>query len=238
MKDIFYTIFKYKDKESPDTLGLYPERVHTRAFPERRYLWSSRMLVIVATISISINMILGSLLIVMLPQKTARPQVFHLNKDFYTLEQTQPAEKSALALDLIAESYIIEYIKLRYLVTQNKKKDDTRWQENSRFFWLSSADVYNQFNETERKYAAAQRLKGLNRHVLVEWVKPISFGLWQAQFVTYDVYQNKKVEKNVWRAVIRGSFTKVPFVNKADVIKNPYGFVISSFHLSYVGEEK
>ena len=29
MLDIFYTVFKFKEKESPDKLGLYPERDYT-----------------------------------------------------------------------------------------------------------------------------------------------------------------------------------------------------------------
>ena len=59
MFDIFNTVFKYKEKSSPDKLGVYPERVHIKAMPERRYLWSSRVLVIMAVFSICLNMILA-----------------------------------------------------------------------------------------------------------------------------------------------------------------------------------
>ena len=40
MLDIFQTIFKYREKKSPDQLGFYPEKVHVSAMPERRYLWT------------------------------------------------------------------------------------------------------------------------------------------------------------------------------------------------------
>ena len=72
MFDIFHTIFKYKEKESPDVLGLYPERVHVTAMPERRYLWTSRILVIIASMSICINIMLASTIYLLLPQRTER----------------------------------------------------------------------------------------------------------------------------------------------------------------------
>ncbi len=71
MFDIFQTIFKYKEKVTPDKLRFYPEKVHTNAIPERRYLWTSRFLVIFSCISISISMMLASAIYVLLPQRQA-----------------------------------------------------------------------------------------------------------------------------------------------------------------------
>ena len=48
MFDIFRTLFRYKEKESPDELGAFPVQIHVSAFPERRYLWTSRFLVILS----------------------------------------------------------------------------------------------------------------------------------------------------------------------------------------------
>ena len=113
MLDIFYTVFKFKEKESPDKLGLYPERAHTQAMPERRYLWSSRILVILAVISMSITMMLALTIYLMLPQKTVYPRLLQINKYFSQLELVQPAERRILVTDLIAEQHISEYITLR-----------------------------------------------------------------------------------------------------------------------------
>lgn len=238
MKDIFYTVFKYKEKQSPDKLGLYPERVHTAAMPERRYLWSSRMLVIVASISISLNIVLAATFVLLLPQRSASPRLLHVNKDFYNLEQTQPVEKPALATDLLAENDIIDYIKLRYKVTQDYEENNQRWSEYSRFFWLSSPDVFTQFQKTEQEYASMQRQKGLTRRVEVEWVKPLTLGLWQAQFLTYDYFPNKKTVVNTWRANLRVTYKTLKYKTKDDMIKNPYGFVIDSYSLSYAGPKQ
>ena len=76
MFEIFHTIFKYREKESPDKLGLYPERVHVNAMPERRYLWTSRILVILAAISMSINMMLALTVYLLVPQKEKNGRIY------------------------------------------------------------------------------------------------------------------------------------------------------------------
>ena len=127
MFEIFNTIFKYKEKQSPDQLGLYPERVHVEAMPERRYLWTSRVLVILSCLSISFNMMLAATIYLLLPQRTVYPRLFQINKYFSMLEQVQPAEINYPVSDLITEEHITEYIMLRYIVTSDYDELITRW---------------------------------------------------------------------------------------------------------------
>ena len=86
MFDIFNTVFKYKEKSSPDKLGVYPERVHIKAMPERRYLWSSRVLVIMAVFSICLNMILACTIYLLLPQRSSAPRLLFLNSKFNQMQ--------------------------------------------------------------------------------------------------------------------------------------------------------
>ena len=69
MFELFDTLFKYKEKRQKDSLGHYPEKVNVRAFPERRYLWTSRFFVVVSCISLCLSMILGGLIIILIPMK-------------------------------------------------------------------------------------------------------------------------------------------------------------------------
>jgi hypothetical protein len=93
MLDIFQTIFKYKEKRSPDKLGFFPERVHVGAMPERRYLWTSRLLVIVSCMSICLSMILATTIYLLLPQRGAYPRLLQTNRHFSQLELTERQEK-------------------------------------------------------------------------------------------------------------------------------------------------
>lgn len=86
-------LFRFREKKSPDKLGLYPEAVHIDAMPERRYLWTSRILVIVGAISMSVTIMLACTVYLLLPQRGARPRLLQTNKFFSQLENSDPAEK-------------------------------------------------------------------------------------------------------------------------------------------------
>lgn len=238
MLDIFHTVFKYKEKESPDILGLYPERIHTSAMPERRYLWSSRMLVIIACLSINFNLILASTMFLLLPQRSSTPRLLHLNEDFYTLEQTQPAEKPVASTDLIAEQHIDNYIRLRYSIGKDYDKLVAKWKVGSMFYWHSSFGVYQQFSNNELKNTLIQaKNKGLTRDVMIEWTRPLNVGLWQSQFITYEYLPSSPIPSITrWRANVRIAYETIPFETRNDMIKNPFGFVVTNFSLGYKGK--
>lgn len=237
MFDIFHTIFKYKEKESPDILGLYPERVHVPAMPERRYLWTSRVLVILACLSICVNMILASTIYLLLPQRTVRPQLFQINKYFSMLELVQPAEINFPVTDLITEEHITNYIMLRYIITPDYDELVSRWSPGSTIYWYSSAAIFQEFSQNDVKYNIMQfRERSLIRDVEIDWIKPQARGLWQVQFRTLEYSpDDEKPTVTIWRANMRVSYFKIPFSRKSDAINNPFGFVITNFSLGFHG---
>ena len=66
MFNLFYTLVKYKEKAQKDELGYYPEKEDVKAFPERRFLWTSRFFVVVFCLSLCFSMILGGILCLMI----------------------------------------------------------------------------------------------------------------------------------------------------------------------------
>lgn len=237
MLEIFNTVFKYKEKQSPDQLGFYPERVHVNAMPERRYLWTSRILVIFACLSICLNMMLAATIYLLLPQRTVHPQLFQINKYFSMLEQVQPAEINFPVSDLITEQHITEYILLRYLVSSDYDELVTRWSPGSTIYWYSSPAVFREFSENDVAYSVMQfRQKSLQRDVEIDWIKPAAMGLWQVQFRTFDILPNQSEPTvNIWRASMRIVYVKIPFTKREDAIANPFGFIVQNFSLAYLG---
>ena len=145
MNEIFHTVFKYKEKKSPDKLGLYPERVHVDAMPERRYLWTARIFVILSCLSICLSMMFASGIYLLLPQRGARPLLLQVNKYFSVLEPIQPTEKNVPAMNLIAERYIEEYVAQRHIITDDIDELMYRWGKGSTIYWLSTSSVYHAF---------------------------------------------------------------------------------------------
>lgn len=237
MFDIFQTIFKYREKQSPDKLGLYPESVHIDAMPERRYLWTSRLLVIVSCLSISFNMMLAATVYLLLPQRSVYPRLLHINDYFSQLEQTQPAELYISAADLIAEEHIYKYVQLRHTVTTDYDEIKKRWGVFETLYWLSSPIVYKMFEENEATYNISQfRMRGLRREVEIQWIKILATGLWQVQFLTHDYFRDApKPQTHIWRATLRIAYGNPGFRNREDLAKNPYGFIVLNYSLGYLG---
>ncbi len=237
MLDLLRTVFKYKEKQSPDQLGLFPEAIHTSAMPERRYLWSSRLLVVFACLSICLNMILTSSIYLMLPQRSTFPILFKQNHSFSQLDVVDKQEKPIAVVDLLTEAFVEEYINLRHVVTSDYDELMSRWGRGSRFFWTSSRKVYQSFatsdlNSNIRKF----KTRGLVRLVEVEWVKPSSRGFWVSQFITMDYYPGETTPIiNIWRAYLRVFMAPIPYENKSLREQNPFGFLVTNYSLAYVG---
>ena len=237
MLELINTVFKYKEDKSPDKLGRYPEAIHTMAFPERRFLWSARLLVIFSCISICVNLMLISGIYLMVPQRGAYPLVLYQDKIFSQLAVIEKHEKPIAAMDLLTESFIEEYIYMRHAILADYDELMQRWGAGSKFYWMSSKKVYSAFasNEIERNVRDFQA-SGLVRLVEVEWVKPTSLGFWQARFITLDYYPGENTPIiNIWQAYIRAGMAPIPYENKSLREKNPFGFIITNYALSYIG---
>lgn len=239
MVTILGTLFKYKEKESPDVLGYFPERVHVDAFPERRYLWTSRFLVILTCLSICLNMIISSVLFLLLPQQHVRPQLFVMNKETNQLEVLERDERYYFASDLIAEQYIRDYMVLRYTVTEDYAELKDRWRKGSILYWYSTDEIFQQFLQKDVATVDAQFKKiGLQRYIEIDWTKHVSRSMWEVQFKTYDITRdNPKPKVDVWRATLRVGYDgNLRFKKPEDRILNPYGFLVYSYTLSYQGD--
>ncbi len=237
MFDIFHTLFRYKEKESPDELGAFPVKVHVDAFPERRYLWTSRMLVILTGLSICLNVVLVLSIYLMVPSIKVKPRFFSINKYFSQIQMVQPREIKYPVSDLITEQYIKEYLYLRYTMTGSAEDVASQWRAGSPFYWYSTPTVYTEFKSSEMKTNLQQFKKGMQRYVDVQWIKPLSKGVWQAQFATYDITPGQERAVVYWRATLRIVYGKIDFPDKEDQVMNPYGFLVASYSLAYHGAE-
>ena len=239
MVSILGTLFKYKEKESPDILGYFPERVHVDAFPERRYLWTSRFLVMVTCLSICANMVIACAIYLLLPEQHVSPRLFVMNDDTSQLEVMENDERYYYVSDLIAEQYIRDYMVLRYTITEDYAELMDRWRENSILYWYSTNSIFQEFQENDVATADKQfKALGLQRYIDIDWTKRVSRSMWMVQFKTYDITRdNPKPKVDVWRATLRGGYDgNLRFKKPEDRILNPYGFLVYSYTLSYQGD--
>lgn len=238
MFDIFHTVFKYKEKTSPDKLGAYPERVHVQAMPERRYLWSSRILVLIAVFSICLNMALASTLYLLLPLRRSSPRLLYINNKFHQMQLLEPSEISVPTFTLVTEQQIHDYIMYRYLITPRYDELVARWSPGAAVYWMSASSVFRSFRDGEAKQGITlQRLKGLQRDVEIDWINQIARGTWQVQFRTLDYYPDaEEPDISIWRATLRVTYANINYPNRNFAILNPFGFIVNNYSLAFHGK--
>lgn len=258
MFNLFYTLFKYKEKAQKDELGYYPEKVDVKAFPERRYLWTSRFFVVVSCISLCVSMILGSVLCILIPKQKLGVLPLQIDYQLHQVTQMSPSEIRVYAGDLVTESLMAEYITKRYTIGDDFDELEKRLGEDEFVNLASGAAVYKQFLNTEKPYFELLQQQGVRRKIEIVRIYPVSMDFWQVRFRTIDTAPNMPVDDFMrlmkvntetiislpqqgkplisnWIATLRMTFNFSKYENKDLGLINPFGLTIISFDLSYVG---
>ncbi len=236
MFDLFYTLFKYKDKAQKDELGYYPEKVDVRAFPERRYLWTSRFFVVISCLSICLSMILGGALSVLIPERFVKVMPLQIDFKRYQVTAMEPLESIAFAGDLVTESLMDQYVRERYTIGDSLEELNKRFGENDFIYLASSTDVYNEFNNTERPYFETLQQQGVRRKVEASMIYQVSQDFWQVRFNTIDTIPDREEPLiSSWIATIRMTLNFSKYEDKDLGLINPFGMTVTSYNLSYMG---
>ena len=239
-------LFHYRDKKSPDKLGRYPIDFHIPAFPERRYLWTSRLLAIFAVLSFCFNIMLTMILFLLLPQKDAKPSFYAADQTFYRLEKIPPLHDNVSYRKLLTEKYITDYIKMRHAIPTSTADLFYRWDTDSLFYWYSGLKNYynfvNNLDQQQLKLFIALRMK---REVEIDDIQNLGGNLWMVQFTTKTTTKNMpNPDVIVWRAYMRINyleFDRYEDIEKDDRDKlnytsNPFGFKVMSYSVAYAGK--
>lgn len=238
MFEWFSLLFRSKDKKSPDVLGKFPLDVHIDAYPERRYLWTSRIMVICGAFSLCITIMLAMTIYLLLPQKISKPTLYEAQEYNSSLRPVQKAEVRASPENLLTENAIRRYITLRHEIPYSYADLAYRWDTSSEFYQLSSLGAYQQFiYKMDYDQMAKLMAMGMARKVDVEWVRQLTDDLWAAQFSTTTTTKaHPKPAKAIWRAYLRVMYEDYnDDTDKATYSQNPHGFKVRRYSVGYAG---
>lgn len=236
---IFSVLFRYRDKKSPDILGLYPEKCHIKAFPERRYLWTARLLAIWSAISLSLTIILTFTVYLLLPLRGGEPQL--VEKHFGELRYSVPQTVSVAPGQLLTENYIREYVKLRHTLPESLGQLQSRWSEDSLFRIYSDEDVYNKFKSNlDMNEVKKYIINKVKRSVKIEKVQRQRSNLYIVYFKTFTTIPEKtETDISLWKAYLRIAYLTFDEKNPpSEYLKNPFGFKVISYEYGYAGKNK
>ena len=236
MFNLFYTLFKYKEKAQNDELGYYPEKVDVRAFPERRFLWTSRFLVVISCLSLCLTMLLGAILIFMIPMKKTKMLPLQIDYDKHQVTVMEPFRSIAFAGDLVTESILDKYITQRYTIKDDINELKQRLGENEFVYLASKEEIYKTMLGTEYPYFETLQQMGIRREVKTTQIYPVSFNFWQVKFDIIETGGNhEKPYITHWLATMRMTFKFAKYDNKEKGLINPFGITITTYDLSYLG---
>ena len=229
---IFKFLFSTIEDDSNDKLGVYPEKVHVNAMPERRYLKASRIMTFIAAALLCGTIILTFCLYMLSPQLRSEPLLLVMDKRFYKLEPVQPSIVWIPSNLLLTEEHIKQYIMLRHTIVSDIDEMQDRWnEENSLLKWFSSPAAFSSFL-AEKAVNMARMAEGLTSEVNIRFIIRIGNALWLAEFETIE-HMPEEEHPNIhrWRALIEAGFKKRGYPNRDERIKNPLDFLVDKYSL-------
>ncbi len=237
MFDVLTALFHYRDKRSPDKLGLYPLTVHTKALPERRYLWATRILVIFSAVNISFTVILSCSLYLLIPQKTSLPILLQSREEGFA--NLMPQQIAASPESLQNEGFIREYVNLRHALPQNYIELNKMWQEGEKFWAYSSNEVWQNFySSIDFKDLRKKMRKGYRRNIDIYDITRLSRNLYSVDFSTITrIEGTNKSARTRWKAYLTIAYETYSPSNPPKWYNiNPYGFKVTAYSLNYQGK--
>ncbi|MDD7312799.1 MAG: VirB8/TrbF family protein [bacterium] len=245
---LFSAVFRYKDKKSPDKLGVFPEKFPVEAFPERRYLWTSRALVILTAFSFCLTIVLVSTLYLLLPLKRANPMLYKTNPYFFTFDRVRPLREDVRFKEMLTEKYLTDYVQMRHSIPRSTADLFYRWDRSSLFYWYSASSVYYRFvSNIDRNQLKRFIRLGMKRTVEIDDMTHLSDNLWRIQLRTLTSTRDMP-EPNViyWRVYARVRYEELEGyedIEKTDrekeaYLANPFGFKVTQYSVSYAGSPR
>ena len=253
------SVIVYRPEASNDVLEAYPERLHVEALPERRYLKTSRFLVIVSLLSITLNFSLtfifmrNASLVHAIVEHESYEDTFLYQLDTYhkELKAIQRPSRDLDVIDLIFQNLITDYLTERYQMTINRAEMEERWGRGGKVF-LYAPKLYEPFLNYANE-SLSQQARGITKEIYIYSIRNLGGNLYESIYDVYSLdesgYEDEKCPckektqecllcmRETAVAVNRyKTYMRVRLViqeRPAEEIrenKNPYYFLISSFH--------
>lgn len=216
-----------------DDLGAYPARVYVSAMPERRYLWTARVFVMGAVISLSINIVLALLVFQLAPQIRVQPLLMTSPVSSDDIVQIEPFHQEMETHALVTENMVRQYVEYRESILDNKKLTEYRSGPNGLIAKRSTRPVYTAYTEHRKENYLdkdGNPRSGLTRRIEindVRRVEPQSNKYWQVEFTAYESWQGAETVKSFFALLTIGFNRAV--VDYDPLRANPLGFIVIEY---------
>lgn len=185
--------FKRQQKNSPDLIEAYPERMQVRAIPERRYLRTSRLLAVIIVLNLALLIAMGGIYVYIANRvdvSIATSRLVNLLAMDVEQKVIKPAEHGqgrANALQLLIEDIVKTYIIQRHSIVWDNDTMSKRVGLEGYVAAYSSQRVFEGFQQEITPQIQASRTNGFVRDIHLYELRLVGPDLWQGIFDTFDM---------------------------------------------------
>ncbi len=201
---------------------------------EKRYLWTARAFAVITALSICCNIVLLLAIYQVMPLFRVEPFLLTFQNRSEQVYNIQPFVGGLQNQRAVTEVFIREYVLLRSSFVRDVPEMEARWMPGGPIQEMSSSAVYAEFiDKTAQKALSIIKNRGLMREIKILSVNELSQGLWQVEYESRDMYpESATPEVNLWTASLRVAYRRKT-VKYGDRLKNPVGFTVTRYSLTY-----
>lgn len=208
------------------------------------YLWLSRMFIFTAAISLAIFVAASLALFKLAPMVTVEPFLIINQSSSDDIARYEPIALNMASREQFIETFVRQYVMYRNTVLNDELEMMSRWYPGGIINFLSSPDVYKEFNKNLEKVVRGNLSKGVSREVEIissQRVGGKRSAVWKVNFKTYEILGHDRNDKSgylvlntaYWTASITAFF--IPeriFMGRR--LMNPLGFTVVKYDQSKV----
>ncbi len=234
-----------KEQSAPDFITT--EVVEVRRAKLIYYKWVSRLMVMLATLSLLYGVCATLAILKLGPELLLDPQIFNEVSDSKHLVTKELIHQRMTSRERIMINFMKQYVELRNTYIKDKSEMKKRWMWGGIISYLSTYRVYKAF---EKEYPKIEKeLEGLGASRSVEILSVERIGgeksmAWKIEFKTYDYIQrggvkidDKAVEPEVIERYWTANIQSRSNINRRVAYRrllNPLGFIVVSYFQSEI----
>ena len=201
---------------------------------EKRYLWTARAFAIITAISFCCNIVLLLAITQVIPLYRVEPFLLTFQDKEEQVYNIKPVNRNLAEEKAITEVFVRQYVLMRSSFNRDTAEVEARWMPGGAIQEMSSPTVYEEFLKgTANKALELIRTRRMIRDVRIMTVNELGSGLWQVEYETRDMYPDSKTpEVNYWTASLKIAY-RYKSVKFKERLKNPVGFTVINYSLSY-----
>ena len=215
------------------------EEVEKRTAKEAYYCWLSRLIMLLAVLSLGFFASASLVLFRLAPEVTVEPFLIMRQDNSETMVRSEVISPNMASANQMMETFVRQYITLRNAIVNDEREMQSRWLWGGMLSYLSSGKVFTEFEAQAQNQIKNARTSNLVRDVEIISVSKAGgekSPVWKVDFRTYDLSPENRNEQTgamvlvtrYWTASVTAFF--VPermFMTKR--LMNPLGFTVTRY---------